>query len=301
VPEQKSPQEEQEPLPQLTWQELTALGTILGAYAYVAGSAALLVPIARTYMRYDLSTAWYAVSLVPRNVVIGHAARLAASRMGPLILLAICSLLIFFLAQHFADKEASRTDSGWITRFLGSSLKHFSLVFPLMVGLVSTLIFTVIIVWSVVARVRLIPEYSWALVLNGLLIIVGLALWSHLIRDALRHKVDQRRLLVPRVSNWQRLMGATAVYLFVAYSGILVTAVLASPPLPQVEIYGTSSGEAAFGPLIAEGTLLAHTDGFWYVFVQQADNHRPEHEIALRAISDVTVAQVNVLSTASRK
>jgi hypothetical protein len=225
VPEQK------EPLPKLSWQELTALATILGGYAYVAGSAALLVPIARTYMGYDLATAWYAVSLVPRNIVIGHAARLAASRMGPLILLALCYLLIFFLLQHFADKEdakeESQRDSPWITRFLGYSLKHFYVVFPLMVGLVSILIFVVKVFSSVVARVGLFTGYGGVLVINGLLIIGGLLLWSYLTRDAfaVRHKVDQRRFLVPRVSNWQRLMGATAVYLFLAYSGILVAAV----------------------------------------------------------------------------
>jgi hypothetical protein len=71
---------------------------------------------------------------------------------------------------------------------------------------------------------------------------------------------------LPRIIFWRlfmRSVGLYFVYFFVA--AFLWVVFLAEPPLPPIEI--TASTEITeSGKKTLDGLLLAHTDGFWYVF-----------------------------------
>jgi hypothetical protein len=69
-----------------------------------------------------------------------------------------------------------------------------------------------------------------------------------------------------------------AVFITVLYVGSAVNVAFSAPPLPPVEISATTE---------TKGRLLAHTEGFWYVFNQEGD---------LIAIPDGEVKTVRVSS-----
>jgi hypothetical protein len=55
--------------------ELAAILTAAGVSIYVLGLIGLAIPIRREFTQ-DLSTAWYAVALIPKTVVAGQGARI---------------------------------------------------------------------------------------------------------------------------------------------------------------------------------------------------------------------------------
>src|SRR5215218_9748998 len=55
--------------------DLAAILTTAGVTIYVLGLIGLAIPISRTFTN-DLSTAWYAVALLPRTIVAGQGVRI---------------------------------------------------------------------------------------------------------------------------------------------------------------------------------------------------------------------------------
>ena len=55
--------------------DLAALVTVAGVTIYVLGLIGLAIPIYRVFTG-EISTAWYAVSLVPKTVVAGQGVRI---------------------------------------------------------------------------------------------------------------------------------------------------------------------------------------------------------------------------------
>jgi hypothetical protein len=277
--------------------------------------------VARAYMNFDLVAAWYAVSLVPKNVVVGHAARVAISRLGFVLVISIVYLVSYLVVKSLYDqvsqigrlqsepeaREAAPSEIAVRGRGPGrdeshpnsvSLAKRTTLVITLLVALVVA--FTALggLFWLMLHIIA--DEYSLssspyahiALVMNGLILLVGpVLLWLYLIDDAIHHgAIGNRSFWIPHVSNWRRLLAATLIYLIVAYTGILAAAIFAPPPLPHAYIYKSSGRQEVSGNLVATGKLLTHADGFWYIFVKQTGG------VTLRAISDDNVDQVKVTS-----
>ena len=70
-----------------------------------------------------------------------------------------------------------------------------------------------------------------------------------------------------------------------AFIAAFAFTVINKPPLPEVDVQGT--------PTVKGGKLLAHTDGFWYVYnTADADRSRPD----LIAIRDDNVQPVTYKS-----
>jgi hypothetical protein len=62
----------------ISFGEASAFLGVLAVAVYCVGIVTLWVPLARTYTSGDYSTAWYAVSLIPRTTVIGKGILLIA-------------------------------------------------------------------------------------------------------------------------------------------------------------------------------------------------------------------------------
>jgi hypothetical protein len=286
---------------ELNWQEVSAIAAALGVYVYIVGAAALLVPVARVYMDYDLATAWYAISLVPRNVIVGHATRVAVSKIGFLIIVSVAYLMVYlairnlnvlFRAASRAELAVEEAKAGVIEN---GSLALLSVAVRIAI-VVSVLItaLTILAVSAVLLGRVILREYGLSgnpyllslLVINALLLTVGpVLLWHHMIKTHLIQvsEAPHRRFLLPYVTNWPRILAIGLVYLIVAYTGVLAVAMLAPPSLPKAVVHTSlRRGEI-------EGRLVTHADGFWYVFVQQEG-------ITLRAIPDAKVKHVEVKS-----
>jgi len=85
----------------VTFAEIAALITALAAAVYVLGLVALFIPNSLAYTG-DFSTAWYAVSLVPKTVVAGHGVRqlLAQPLLGIFLVVALV-LLNYWVSKRF--------------------------------------------------------------------------------------------------------------------------------------------------------------------------------------------------------
>jgi len=259
---------------QRSWWDIVAgvsgLVALLGALAYGLGLLALWVPIWRTYTG-DWQTAWFAVSLVPNTVVAGMGVLRIVAMPTFYFLIFVGGYIGFILLQDYLSQRYGRT-----------------------IGLLAVLVPAEAAMlggfgWSVV-------QYSWAKDWNLQTLIaalVGMAVILNLIffvlpmiwyrrksrrqRDSQRSNdtqdATQRRNDTQDAKNWW-------VWLLVAfllnYVIAAVSVFLAEPPLPAVDIRGEEA---------AEGALLAHTDGFWYVFDQ-------EHELI--AIPDDDIESVRV-------
>jgi hypothetical protein len=102
--------------------DIAALATVTGVVIYVLGLVGLTIPIRRIFVD-ELTTAWYAVSLVPKTVVAGQGIRIWLQ--WPIVIIgavlgaaALAPLLAYLASESFHGPDNSAIVSGGITNLL---------------------------------------------------------------------------------------------------------------------------------------------------------------------------------------
>lgn len=249
------------------------LGSVAGLVAAVAalmyglGLLALWISIYRTNT-HDFGTAWYAASLVPNTVVAGLG---VGQVLAPPTLAIVGTIGIYVLLVGAAVAFTRTGQHGialirlvrlvpWISPlfiFLLVYVATHRLLVSLLLSLGSLLCYSV--VWHY--AMRAMEEF---LVSTG---------------DSRETDTTNGREIGSyfwRPEYWFVVFFITNIALILG-AAILAT-LFVEPPLPTVEI--TATGET-------RGTLLAHTDGFWYVFDQDGE---------LISIPDAQVEVVRITS-----
>jgi hypothetical protein len=217
--------------------DLAAILTVGGIAIYVLGLIGLAVPIRRVFTR-DLTTAWYAVALIPKTVVAGQGVRIWLR--FPLV----CTAL-FLLATAVAPTSA-------IAAYL---------LLTVIIGGAATLG-----AWKATELTRIerllggVGAFAGATVIyfgaNGL---TNNRLLSHLELPGLLSAFL-------RESHW--LVSVLLLILGGFLLG-LTPAIAAAPQLPAAKITKQDGGEE--GPHPPKRYLVAHSDGYWHLFDENND------------------------------
>jgi len=251
--------------------DIAAVVTIAGVTIYALGLLGLAIPISTVFTK-DMSTAWYAVSLMPRTVVAGQGVRIWIR--WPFLLTTLLLLIMWLLlglgveGANKPDLSIPRIPGTWLILITGSS------------AIVSAGA-------EVFIRVLLQRQPWRAVVISRLLRTIGI--------------VMLQVLLVIMASP-------EAIPLTYIISGLLIgsflvgvpPAIEAKPPLPKVEItkQAASTTEENSNPTEVEGHLVTHSDGFWHLF----DNHNELLSIPDDLVLEVrTFGRQRLLSAAQRR
>jgi hypothetical protein len=249
--------------------DLAAINTAGGAVIYVLGLIGFTVPIYRAFTN-DRSTAWYAVSLLPRTVVAGQGVRIWVRY--PLLVTTL-ALLSSWFGPIVSPQRSEPVDTD--PRILGidiTTLTALSL-------LVALLLFGTVIVGGLKIRMwrkgwkdtrALLEELIiLSLPVVGLIIFVGVQTLGEALPLAYK---------IPAIFAGSFLVG-------------LPDAIRRTPPLPEVEITEQPRGDTTKGNASpTRGYLVAHRDGFWHLFDQNN---------ALLSIPDERVLQVSAVRRVS--
>jgi hypothetical protein len=277
----------------LTLANAASLVTIVGAATYVTGLLAFWGPIRRAYT-HDFVTAWHATSLVPRVVIAGQGVK---ELLLPCLILALIGSVIAlaFMYQFWLFRNRRGTVgsllaglvswfiySNVVLLFLGKYFLGLGLLdfyargykespyyawthgtpfdwmpfFLLAIVMGCILGATYIVARLFIRRVRNSSDGLQATSFLGYLEGILRPLW----RRPRRHFVAALALMFGALFFW-------VLFISISYS---------PPPLATVEISGTRP---------AEGKLVTHTDGFWYIF---------DSEGGLVAIPDIEVKTARV-------
>jgi hypothetical protein len=219
----------------ITIGSLATILTVAGVTIYVLGLIGLAIPIRREFTQ-DLSTAWYAVALIPKTVVAGQGVRIwlrwpfvftailfiATILIKPYPIIADLLLLVpVFIATYFL----------W-TRVQRLSARTIILVNVAVVAGSGTIIFGII------------SFTQWLFFRNAVLLPSFLSSTGHSITSIL----------------------LTLLGTFLLGIGPAITE---APPLPEVKVTKRSGGEE--GPEPPKRHLVAHSDGFWHFFDENND------------------------------
>lgn len=239
--------------------EASAVLALVGAITYSLGLIALLMPIALGYT-HDFSSAWYAVSLAPKTVVVGQGIR---HLLGTPTLIVIGYLAGWGLYRYFDDIISQM--QGYMGRLL--KLSFLAVVIALIaLGFWLT--------WRWLQTPNSLHPAGY--ILYGA--IAGALVGKPFPKTAARNNdSNSPDMLEIRRQMKRTMIVGTSVWLFLL--GFASIALLNEPPLPSVEIDGAN---------VTEGKLLNHIDGFWYVFNEEGE---------LVAIPDAEVKKVRVSST----
>ena len=199
------------------------------------GLLVLWIPISLSYT-HDLATAWYAVSLVPRPVVVG----LGVGKLfaAPVLILVAVMFFSWFLVipinfaiDFLVDKIFDPTGeaSFYVVRYARLGV---------------ALLLGILYLWLVAVFTGVTPR---SLFLGLALFPVWLYFWWLL---------RQTTITDEDADKWAR-QGWDDPYVSAVSWGVV-----AGPPLPTVEISAT--GET-------RGALLSHAEGFWYVFNREGE------------------------------
>ena len=202
--------------------DLAAILAAAGVTIYVLGLIGLAIPISRTFTE-DLTTAWYAVSLLPRTIVAGQGVRIWLR--WPLLITAAVLLL---------------TTTSLAVRTAATAL--------LVLGFG---------IYALAQVVRAVYERKRGWI--GITISWILA-WAGAGNISLLFLAGN----IPLVSN--------IFYIFAASFLIgLPMAIGTYPPLPKVAITKQAGATTDEDLNPTKGHLVAHSDGFWYLFDQHND------------------------------
>jgi hypothetical protein len=245
--------------------DLAAIITAGGAVIYVLGLIGFAVPIYRAFTN-DLSTAWYAVSLLPRTVVAGQGVRIWVQYPLGVTILALLGL---WLGPMISPLQSEPVEPG--TTILG----------------IDIVTLTALSLWV-------------ALMVLGIVIVGGLKIrmWRKGWKDTRALLEEFIMLLLPVVGFIIAVGGTTfgaaqalplAYQILVFFAGSFLVglpgAIKRTPPLPEVEITEQPGGDTTKGNASpTRGYLVAHSDGFWHLFDQNK---------ALLSIPDERVLQVS--------
>lgn len=270
----------------LQFADVASLVAVVSVITYSVGLFVFWYPISATYTG-DFASAWYATSLVPRNVVVGHGVRQ--------VFLPYLAIMLV-LAGNFVV---------WFYISTSPYIKNK----PILQGIIYNACFYLSIIGLLYCGLRYYdlaasspPWTTWLFAAIMVAIFVLTILTVVLIRS-LRPGRDQEeqawksiteastfgeslRMFYQDLQAHSRYYIALVAWLFVGYFGIVlgITVLDTKPPLSKVEISGQRP---------AQGQLLSHADGFWYIFEQQKDK-QGDKQVKLVAIPDAKVEDVEV-------
>jgi hypothetical protein len=223
--------------------ELAALLTGLGAMTYFVGLVAVYAPIYREYA-HDVSVALYAASLVPRQVVIGLGVRYVFSPPIVLILLvAVVSVLTIALFQ-LASRVIGNLENS-IAKWLFSTL-GVVLWLAVMGGSFYLLARRFVMAAGLTPSSRQASNLGelGQMALNSIAgILICTLIW---LRVSVRFELTRQQV-------WRTL---SIAYVLMTL-GSLADAYTNPSALDPVKVSGTEE---------TRGTLVGHSDGYWYLF-----------------------------------
>ncbi len=193
----------------------------------------MAIPLWRTDAG-NFTTAWYAVTMVPKGIVAGQGVRIWVQ--FPL-LLTLMVLLAVWLWQHW----------------------------PLLIQ--ALLLLTIVVFWYISTSLyvrkmaKKVPGVgrAWARVTYGLLAIAGVFIGASAAQ-------------LTESGGWDAT--SFAILFFGNFLAGLPMAILVDPPLPRVEIRLKEERPKEDIDQVSNycvGRLVAHTDGFWHLFVENQE------------------------------
>jgi hypothetical protein len=221
--------------------EISASLAVLGIVIYALGLVALSWPIYRR-ITGDATTALYAVSLMPKTVVVGQGVRLLFGLPLVITTLWVSIGVVSRIAQNIFTSFSS-SYSVWVQR--GGSF----LVVIVIIGLGFYLISRMSAIWE---AVEVQGGSPWATVFSfAFAVVMGIVTGLVVINVFF----DQGAIL-PQWPGWTSTL-KTLMLLFLLNSVIgFALALAGEPPLPGIGLNGSTT---------PEGKLVAHSDGVWYV------------------------------------
>jgi hypothetical protein len=253
--------------------QLATLLTAAGVGIYVLGLVGLALSINLTHAE-KWSTAWYAVSLMPRTVVAGQGVRIW--RQGWIRIVTMVGWLPMVAALNYVGSALNAFKLGEIGALLVSIVPALNAIGLGVIGLLFVLIITLIVIsiflymmgrlteWLTADRKeskgddnapphphlsRLTAASLWAIgigmsISGGYLALRGLQLNS-----------------ADGPANWDIITVAFLLVLVGAFFVAIPAADRMSNPLPMVMLIG--AGEDTPNRV---GWLVAHSDGYWHLF-----------------------------------
>jgi hypothetical protein len=296
----------------------TILERFGGVSAFVAGSAAgvyilglvaLWAPIARTYT-HDVTTAWYAVTMVPRYVVAGQG-------LIPIwfpVVVSFVSLLWPVCINYLS----------WVQTNL-SGPKKLAAFSPIAVMALVAVSFLFWLMWTDTGGLYIAGEWAqnipfltepigtlldiafpqggfgfeehgwmtWIYLLFLIVLILAypmLLIWSNvlLFRATYRSLDTSGRRLLPSMHDRSVFLRSFSIYfVFIFIATFVYLLIFAEPSLPVIEVTANRAITES-GSKTPHGAPLTHADGFWYVFNENGGK--------LLAIPDTSVNRVRMPS-----
>jgi hypothetical protein len=240
--------------------DLVALVTAAGIMVYVLGLVGLAISI-RLRFTTDLPTAWYAVSLLPRTIVVGQGVRIWLGL--PIILTAIV-LPLTFMAGTFGGRSYLLVGILLVVAFVDIFIRY-----PAQVART----------WGEPFLKTLVTLSAGTLVLALGAVIMTLAA-SVIIQEA---TLTDLPFFLPAIADAigdNRVIGILLLFVGSFIVGLPMAA-RAIPPLPWVKISKNPPGDA-----LEEGRLVTHSDGFWHLFDKNND---------LLSIPDERVSEIRIV------
>lgn len=243
----------------------------------------------------DVSGAWYAVSLLPRSSVIGHATMLLGAEWFQFVALLSVNLMIYHTLRDQARARTVREEIEQLANQVEQSVEQSRLdEAKALVDRVRQLMGERDSLRSAFkSRERQVSGCAWALlvlfiismVITGGLSVAQVIVYAVVGMISLASVVVIAGIVLGQYSLTRRFL----IGLAISYLGTLLIVVfdarLQDPPLPDIQLTYAAVGAP---PFHIDGELVAHASGYWYLF----STENP----ALIAIPDNRVETVEITS-----
>ena len=259
--------------------DLAVLVTVAGVTVYVLGVIGLAIPMYRTFT-FNMSTAWYASTLLPRTVVAGQGLRIWLK--WPIAL----TVIFLFLAGISAFVLAYESITADVVAVA-------LLTFPV-------LIVPWIEIWKFRSKHKRRRAKRAGVTARTQFeaLMLQFSLWGALIMQAASYLIVAPLIVGhPLKETWgssfftsHHILAGTIMLFFGGFLIGASPASRASPPLPRVTIATTSPEDRKSRKLPRlHGHLVAHSDGFWHLIVEAERKHQ------LLSVPDGSVLEVRML------
>jgi hypothetical protein len=230
----------------LGFAEISALLAALGILIYALGLLALCWPIYRRITR-DASTALYAVSLMPKTVVAGQGVRILFG--SPFIL--TVTLMALFIVQNILLRtflHMVHEYGAWVR------LPGIVLITAIVLGAVLFLVLPRM--RTVFAAFAVSGVGTWAsLIMFAYMAVVGVPIGLLTTNVFFESEFDSGAIL-PSFPGWVTGLKAVTLIFILNCVQAFTMAFTGEPPLPEIALNGSTT---------AEGRLVAHAYGIWYI------------------------------------
>jgi len=284
--------------------DVASLIAVAGAGTYVVGLFAFWYPISTTYTG-DFATAWYATSLVSRNVIVGHGVQqLLLPYLALMLFMGAMQLLYLYTDFRFTSRDTLLKRATYTVIITVTALLQLIAVFwgLLWYYLGSANPVALFIYWTTLWG-WLPPNSVRAFIALGLIFSGLLYAWVAVLASIPRsegHRTPTASSFGERLQTTRQFwlahrphsIAAVTLFFVAFFVFVLLISLLdTKPPLSTVEVSGQRP---------VKGALLTHSDGFWYVFERQEDKQKDKQgkgkpEAKLVAINDDKVKDAEVL------